>query len=194
MGRNGRFGAFSKHAFSRPAGAPRRGASLLTALLVLCTTGGAARAQTVVYLVRHAEPTLPAMGSGADPHLGLAGQERAHALRHLLEQAGITHVLSTDYNRTRETVTPLAEALGLQVEIYDARAPEALVERLKHTPGRFLVAGHSNTTPQMVALLGGDPGAPIDENYEFDRLYQVLIGADGTVTTTLLRYGAVSGR
>lgn len=169
--------------------------AFLIALVTLAGSAGTARAQTVIYLVRHAEPTLPAMGStSADPHLNLAGQERAHALRHVLEQAGITEILSTDYNRTRETVTPLAEALGLQVEIYDPRAPDELVERLKHTPGRFLVAGHSNTTPQLVQLLGGDPGEPINENYEFDRLYQVVIGTDGTVTSTLLRYGAISGR
>ncbi len=55
------------------------------------------------------------------------------------------------------------------------------------------MAGHSNTTPQLVEALGGDPGEPIDENNEFDRLYQVVIGADGSVTTTLLRYGSISG-
>jgi phosphohistidine phosphatase SixA len=167
---------------------------LAIVFFALAMTATAARAQTVVYLVRHAEPTLPAMGSGADPHLNLAGQERAHALRHVLEQAGITGIFSTDYNRTRETVAPLAEALGLKVETYDPRAPQKLVEYLEHTPGRFLVAGHSNTTPELVSLLGGDPGAPINENYEFDRLYQVFIATDGTVVTTLLRYGPVSGR
>ena len=178
---------------------PRHGRAAVPTLLaaLLAVAPPAARAQTVIYLVRHAEPTLPAMGgegASKDPHLNLAGQERAHALRHVLEQAGITGIFSTDYNRTRETVTPLADALGLKVEIYDPRAPETLVDRLKHTPGRFLVAGHSNTTPALVKLLGGDPGEPINESYEFDRLYQVVIGSDGTVTTTLLRYGAVSGR
>ena len=166
---------------------------LLVSLPLLAAIPAPAHSQTIVYLVRHAEPTLPAMGSNSDPHLNLAGQERSHALRHVLGQAGITRVFSTDYNRTRETVTPLADALGLKVEIYDPRAPEKLVDFLKHTPGRFVVAGHSNTTPQLVSLLGGDPGEPINENYEFDRLYQVVIAADGTVTTTLLRYGAVSG-
>ena len=103
-------------------------------------------------------------------------------------------MLSTDYNRTRQTVTPLAEALGLPVEVYDPRALEAFAERLKTTPGRYVVAGHSNTTPQLVALLGGEPGEPINEDYEFDRLYQVVIGADGSVSSSLLRYGPVSGR
>jgi len=179
---------------SRPGG-PSRGPrwirTVAVALLALALGAGAAPAQTIVYLVRHAEP---AMDGTSNPGLNMAGRERAHALVHVLEEAGITGVLSTDFNRTRETVTPLAQALGLQVEVYDHRALDALAERLKHTPGRFVVAGHSNTTPQLVSLLGGEPGEPINENYEFDRLYQVVIGADGSVTTTLLRYGPVSGR
>jgi hypothetical protein len=51
------------------------------------------------------------------------------------------------------------------------------------------VVGHSDTTPELVGLLGGDPGAPIDEPTEYDRLYVVTLGPDGTVTTVLLRYG-----
>jgi phosphohistidine phosphatase SixA len=169
--------------------------ALIVSVLALALGAGAARAQTIVYLVRHAEPEMPAMGAtSSNPGLNMAGRERAHALVHVLEEAGITGVLSTDFNRTRQTVTPLAETLGLQVEVYDPHALDALAERLKHTPGRFVVAGHSNTTPQLVSLLGGEPGEPINESYEFDRLYQVVIGADGSVTTTLLRYGPVSGR
>jgi broad specificity phosphatase PhoE len=170
--------------------------AILLAVAFLGLSAAAARAQTIVYLVRHAEPELPAMGAEAvsDPVLNMAGRERAHALVHVLRQAGITDILSTDYHRTQETVAPLAEALGLTVQSYDPRALDALAARLKATPGRFVVAGHSNTTPQLVATLGGEPGEPINENYEFDRLYQVVIGADGSVTTTLLRYGPVSGR
>jgi broad specificity phosphatase PhoE len=135
------------------------------------------------------------MGAGAtspDPVLAVEGRARAGALVHVLAEAGVMRVLSTDFNRTRETAAPLAEALGVEVEIYDHRTLESLATRLKETPGRYVVVGHSNTTPRMVELLGGEPGAPIDEGYEFDRLYQVVVDADGDVTTTLLRYGPVS--
>ncbi len=169
----------------------RAGRVVACALLALAASAGIGGAQSIVYLVRHAEP---AMDGTSNPGLNLAGRERAHALVHVLQQAGITQVLSTDFNRTRETVTPLADAIGLSVETYDHSALDALAERLKRTPGRYVVAGHSNTTPQLVAALGGEPGEPINENYEFDRLYQVVIGADGSVTTTLLRYGPISGR
>lgn len=182
-------------AFRLVAKACRTAAILSAASLTLGLSATRARAQTVVFLMRHAEPVLPAMGAEAsrDPVLNMAGQERAHALVHVLRQAGITDILSTDYHRTQETVAPLAEALGLTVQSYDPRALDALAERLRATPGRYVVAGHSNTTPQLVQALGGEPGDPINESYEFDRLYQVVIGADGSVTTTLLRYGSISG-
>lgn len=159
-------------------------------LLTLASTASATRAQTVIYLLRHAEPSITETG---DRHLNPAGVERAHTLVHVLGQAGVTQVMSTDFHRTRETVTPLAEALGLSVESYDPRALPAFAAQLKRMTGRIVVAGHSNTTPELVGLLGGDAGTPINENYEFDRLYQVVIGEDGSVTTTLLRYGAMSG-
>jgi hypothetical protein len=45
---------------------------VLTALVGLAVSASPVRAQPVVYLVRHAEPTLPAMASGANRHLTLA--------------------------------------------------------------------------------------------------------------------------
>ena len=49
--------------------------------------------------------------------------------------------------------------------------------------GGFTLALYSAPT------LGGEPGAPIDEAVEYDRLYQVNFDAAGNVTTVLLRYG-----
>lgn len=153
---------------------------------------------TVVYLVRHAEATLPPYADDPpDPHLGEPGRARANALADLLVAERIDHLFSTDYRRTQETAAPLAERLGLQVEPYDPRALDAFAARLRGTGGRHVVVGHSNTTPRLVSALGGDPGEPIDEQREFDRLYVVVIDAAGAVTTLHLRYGdpsTVAGR
>jgi 2,3-bisphosphoglycerate-dependent phosphoglycerate mutase len=67
---------------------------------------------------------------------------------------------------------------------------EALAADMRAAGGRHLVVGHSDTTPELVGLLGGEPGPAIDEPSEYDRLYIVTIGADGAVTSVLLRYGA----
>lgn len=148
---------------------------------------------TVVFLVRHAEKSR---GDGHDtthgPDLTGAGRRRAETLARVLAPAGITRVHSTDYRRTRETARPLAEAENLQVETYDARAPGALVKLLRGSSGRHLVVGHSNTTPELVERLGGEPGPPIDEQCEYDRLYIVVLGPDGSAATIQQRYGSPS--
>lgn len=137
---------------------------------------------TVVFLVRHAEKE-----EGLDPALTEAGRARAEELARTLRDAGIERVHSTDYARTRATAAPLAERLGLEVELYDPRALPSFLEGVRDSGGRHLVVGHSNTTPQAVGLLGGEPGEPIVEATEYDRLYAVTLGADGSVSTVLWR-------
>ena len=165
-------------------------ASLLVA--ITCVVPTLTRAQTaadplVVFLVRHAEK----VNAGQDPGLSPQGHQRAAELAVLLRDSGIDHVHSSDFIRTRDTAGAVATTLGLRdVELYDPSDLPALKEQLTQNGGRHLVVGHSNTTPPLVGLLGGDPGAPIDEDSEYDRLYVVTIGDDGTVSTVLLRYGA----
>jgi len=143
----------------------------------------------VVYLVRHAER---AEDGTNDPPISEEGRARAAELAHLLGSAGVTRMHTTDYQRTRQTGAPLAEALGLSMKSYDPRDLPAFAQSLRGMPGRHVVLGHSNTTPALVEALGGDPGAPIAE-MEYDRLYVVVIPPSGSPTTVLLRFGAPHG-
>jgi len=138
---------------------------------------------TVVYLVRHAETTGAA---GGDAPLSAEGQARAALLARTLADAGITRVFTTPYRRTTGTAAAVADALALDVERYDPRNPGEMLTAVRGT-GRFLVVGHSNTVPDLVAALGGTPGEPISE-HEHNRLY-VLVLHEGGATTTLLRVG-----
>jgi len=140
----------------------------------------------VVYLVRHAER---AEDGTNDPPISEVGRERARALADLLRDAGVSRIHTTDLKRTRQTGAPLAERLGLEPEVYDAKDLPALAARLRAAPGRHLVLGHSNTVAQTVEALRGSGDDAVADG-EFDRLYVVVMGPDGTVTTTLLRYGA----
>jgi broad specificity phosphatase PhoE len=172
---------------------PRRRASLTACAAGLALAAGlwlpaalaAGGEATVVYLVRHAEKAPV----GEDPELAPQGVDRAAALAELLRDAGITAVHITDFRRTRGTAAPAAVQLGLAIRDYHWDDMDALVAAIRNEGGRHLVVGHSDTTPELVGLLGGDPGAPIDEPTEYDRLYVVTLGPDGTVTTVLLRYG-----
>jgi broad specificity phosphatase PhoE len=147
----------------------------------------AASQDTVVFLVRHAEKTE----AKDDPELSAAGRHRSQQLANLLSDAGINHIYSTDFNRTRETASPLAGMTGLDVELYTWDNPVALAQSLKQDGKRLLVVGHSNTTTELVTLLGGDPGPEIEESSEYDRLYILTINSSG-VTTLLIRYGSAS--
>ena len=143
------------------------------------------RKPLVIFCVRHAEK----VDASRDPALTPAGNTRARLLARTLIDARISAIHSSDYQRTRDTAAPLADKLNLKTQIYDPRALPDLVQLLKQKGGRHLVVGHSNTTPELVRLLGGMPGKAIVEATEFDRLYVVTIPANGTVQTVLLRYG-----
>ena len=145
----------------------------------------------VVYLVRHAERADD--GGGADmvttddPPLSTAGQERSYLLAMVLADAELTKIHSTDLKRTRWTGQPTSEMTGLDIELYDPSDLTGFARRLGAMPGRHLVVGHSNTLPQLIEALGGNPGDPI-ERLEYDRLYIVSI-IEGKVGTVLIRFG-----
>jgi len=165
--------------------------ALLVTLLALEPVFSATRIDaqektTLVYLVRHAEKEATPAN---DPPLTPEGRERAELLAKLLEDAGLTHIHSSSFERTRQTAQPVAESTGLEIQYYNHLNLAGLASTLKRTPGRHLVVGHSNTTPTMAELLGGEPGEPIDEATEYDRLYLLVLHSDGQVSTTVLRPG-----
>jgi len=139
----------------------------------------------VVYLVRHAEKADD--GSG-DPPLAIAGRIRVQTLKALLRDVDLNHVRTTDWKRTRDTARPFAEEAGFEFTTYDPRELDSVAGEIIAEPGRHLVVGHSNTTPQLVAALGGDPAGAIND-LEYDRLYILVIQPGRPTVTTLLRYG-----
>lgn len=150
--------------------------------LVLATLVGLPTLAADIYLVRHAEKQT---GVSEDPSLTETGRLRAANLAVVLKSAELEHVFTTDYKRTRETAVPVAESAGVEMEIYDPEGLDALAARLLKSRDSALVVGHSNTTPELVDLLGGEAGQPIVEAWEYDRLY-LLLTDNGKVTQTIL--------
>jgi broad specificity phosphatase PhoE len=143
---------------------------------------------TTVVLVRHAEKdtTIP-----EDPPLTEAGQARAETLAHVAAELGVTTIFTSRYARTRQTVRPLAEQLGLTPVEYDAGDGGALVASIlaDHRGETVLVAGHSNTVPSLIGLLGG-PELPDIDGRVYHDLYVVTVpGGEGEVRLLHLRYG-----
>jgi phosphohistidine phosphatase SixA len=138
-------------------------------------------APQIVYVTRHGEKAPDAK----DPDLSTPGQARARAIAQLLSKAGIKQVFSSTTKRTQQTALPLAQKMALAVQSYDPAKPAAVVERIRASKETTLLVGHSNTVPELVKLLGGGVVPDIADD-EFDRLYQLVIEPDGSVTTVLL--------
>lgn len=135
----------------------------------------------MIFLARHGEKA----DAGRDPGLTPQGQQRARHIAAMLGQSGVEAIFSTPVARALQTAQPLAQQLGLAVQPYDAAMPKLLVEKVKALSGAVLVIGHSNTLPELVQLFGGAPGTEIDEE-EYDRLYLLVDGPGGKVTTVRL--------
>ena len=150
------------------------------------------QATTTVIFVRHAEK---AAEPADDPGLSLAGQRRvAELTRQLVDAdvvAGVDAVYSTPYRRTEETARPVAEALGLPVNSYDAADTEAIMERIvrEHKGKIILVVGHSNTLPALIGNMGASKKVPPIADDEYDNIYIVSIPWFGKTKTIRLRYG-----
>lgn len=126
-----------------------------------------------------------------DPGLTAAGQQRAQDLAARLKDVQLTKIYSSDYIRTRDTAAPIAATTGLEVIIYNPRELKNFSQKLLKDRGHILVVGHSNTTPELSQLLGGESGEPIVEATEYDRLYVLKrYGAD--VTGQIEKYGEKS--
>ena len=78
-----------------------------------------------LYVIRHAEA-----GRAPDEErpLEATGRHQAERIADLLADAGVGRVLTSRYTRCVQTVTPLAERLGLELEHHDALAEESDVE------------------------------------------------------------------
>lgn len=78
--------------------------------------------RTVLHLVRHGEVFNPAgvlYGRLPDYHLSDVGREMADRVADELAERDVVHLRCSPLERARETMAPLAEALGLPVAIDD---------------------------------------------------------------------------
>lgn len=138
-----------------------------------------------VVLVRHAEKAKVPEGNVT---LKPAGWERAGVLAEMLSEAGVTALYASEWRRTKLTLLPLSERLGLPVREISAKDPTGLVKAvLSHPGGLVVVAAHSDTLPALVEALGGGTVAPIDEG-DYDNLFVLTIYAPGKAAVTRLRW------
>ena len=119
----------------------------------------------VILVIRHAEKTDD--GSG----LSLAGQARAKAYvdyftnfmvkgRPLKIDRLYAAADSKGSNRSRLTLEPLSQALGLALDHqFKSKHPEKLVAAIREHPpgGHYLICWHHGAIPQLLSAFGADP-------------------------------------
>ena len=178
----------------RPSLAP-----LLLPLLVLLAAGagifwlGSWARTTVVVLVRHAE-SQP--GSGADPDLSVAGEQRVAALGGFLADlfvAGkVDHLYAADTRRAQQTAAPVANQFGLPINLLASNDWQTLAPRIKsdHRGETVVVVGYSGTLPIVLEQLTSTR-VNVGED-EFDSVFVVVLPSPGEPRVLRLHYGAVA--
>ena len=135
-----------------------------------------------LYLTRHTEKLVEE--GNRDPGLSEAGIARSHALVKHLEGIKMSALISSQYNRTRDTLKPLAKANGLNVQDWDVRDAEGLIKKIrtKHCGENLIISGHSNTVPSLIRRLGVTAKVMLDD---------VLLPADTITILGESHYGTL---
>jgi len=165
--------AEARHSGRSCSGMTRLGALFLLFNLSACLLARNAFAQPTIFLVRHAERATTSGRIPSDTGLSTTGKVRAQDLAQELKDAKITAIYTTEYERTRETATPLAGLLGIKPEVVAADDLRALTAKLRAARGNVLVIGHSNTLPQIINALGVATRVSIAES-DYGNLFIVV--------------------
>jgi broad specificity phosphatase PhoE len=154
--------------------------------------------------VRHAEKQVATAGqpmmSPNDPPLTDEGKTRARNLARILGKAGINTIITSQFLRTKDTAQPLAEALGLTSQVIPIAAhptergkvsPESvknIVDKIFKSGGEaVLVVGHTNTLPDVIAMLGGGNISEIPET-DYDNIFVVTVYEKGKAKVARMRF------
>lgn len=143
---------------------------------------------TTCIIVRHAEKEA----TGADPNLDADGHARAEELKRILEKVPVKNIYTTPFNRTRQTVQPLAAAKGVTVSEYATTKtyPQLVDEILSSNRGKVaVIAGHSNTVPEILKELSNNAFNVSISESQYDNLFIVTVPDKLSPTVTHVKYG-----
>lgn len=152
----------------------------LVTLLYLCAGGELYAQKMTVILLRHAEKDVSAEADKNDPVLTAQGVQRSEKLLETVRKYKPDAIYSTNFKRTRSTVTPLAEKLDpvyrRQIQIYDHKKYEEFTNQLLKSNARTVViVGHNASIPAIANLLiKQDKYKTIDES-EYGNLWIIEI-------------------
>lgn len=142
-------------------------------------------------LVRHALPLRSEPGQGSDPELSADGVEQAKRLPAALARFPISRLVSSPQRRAIQTAQPIAQALGLTVEV-DDRLAEYDRDLEHYVPIEQIAAEYPE---ELARLAAGHLPSSVDEAAFLGRIVagvRDLVGAgDHEETVAVFSHGGV---
>ena len=150
-------------------------------LLALCFAAILGAQDTTVVLVRHAE--RQSIWDGDSP-LGEAGLRRAQALVPRLATFHPAALYTSDLQRTRQTLAPLAARLDLTPSTFPKHASAELAAAIlrDHRGQTVVVCWHHDLMKKLVRALGVKSPVPHWPLASYDPLWIVRVPAQGTAS------------
>jgi broad specificity phosphatase PhoE len=142
-------------------------------------------------LIRHALPLRGEPGQGSDPHLSDEGVEQAQRLPQALKRFPLSRLVSSPQQRSVQTARPVADALGLVVQI-DERLAEYDRDMAVYIPIEQIKAENPEEWARMA---DGHLPSGVDEAAFRDRVTaaidDVVAAADHEDTVAVFSHGGV---
>lgn len=142
-------------------------------------------------LVRHALPLRSELGQGSDPNLSARGIEQAARLPEALARFPIRRLVSSPQVRAIQTAQPVADALGMAIEI-DERFAEYDRDLPHYIPVEQIAAEHPE---EMKRLIDGHLPSGVDEDEFLTRVTaavdDLVACADHDDTVAVFSHGGV---
>lgn len=111
-------------------------------------------------LIRHALPLRSVAGEGSDPELSETGLKQARRLPKALGRYPVSRVISSPQRRARQTAAPVADALGLAVDV-DDRLAEYDRDLAEYIPIEHI---RTENPQEWARMAGGHLPSGVDEH------------------------------
>lgn len=141
---------------------------------------------TRIIVVRHAEK---AEDGTKNPSISEVGKTRAERLNKMLKEFTIDKLYSTPFARTMQTLQPIASSRNLKINDYHPSDKNFATNLLQNEKGKtIVVAGHSNTCPEIVNTLINSPKHKDVDEDDYGKIWIVTFKNDQLTDCILLNY------
>lgn len=142
-------------------------------------------AQRAIVVVRHADK----IDDSDDAVLSPTGEAQAKRLAHVLKDLGISAIYTTQFKRTIQTATPLADLLKIKLRAYEQTDVAGVVKEVqrKHPKEVVMIVGHRSTVPRILKQFGASEPVALGSS-EYDSLFVLTLPPGQLPTLLHLRF------